>query len=57
MDMGMKYIYTSSHMPLHMVELQIKRNDVKHFKNVFLWPSGMHINQSDCAVTVRNHKY
>ena len=28
MDMGMKYIHVSSHMPLHMAELQIKRNEV-----------------------------
>ena len=25
MDMGMKYIHVSSHMPVHMAELQIKR--------------------------------
>ena len=36
MDMGMKYIYISSHMPLLMAELQVKRNEVQHFMNVFL---------------------
>ena len=37
-------IYFLSHMPLHMAELQIKQNEVWNFENVFLWPSGMHIN-------------
>ena len=36
MDMGMKYIYMSSHMPLHMAELQVKWNEVQHFVNGFL---------------------
>ena len=36
--MGMKYIYMSSHMLLHIVELQW--NDVKHFKNVLSDPVG-----------------
>ena len=51
MEMGKKYIYISSHMPLHMAELQVKWNDVQHFKIIFLWPCGMHINQTDCAIT------
>ena len=37
-------------MPLYMAELQIKWNGVKNCKNVFLWPSGMYMNQSGCAV-------
>ena len=36
MDMAMKYIYMSSHMPLHMTELQVKRNEVQHSMNVFV---------------------
>ena len=35
MDMGMKYIYMPSHILPHMVELQIKQNEVYHFKNIF----------------------
>ena len=34
MDMGITYIYMSSHILLHVAELQIKRNKVQHFKNL-----------------------
>ena len=52
--MGMKYIYMSSHMPLHMAELQIKQNEVQHFKNVFFWQSGMHKSISQAVQLMEN---
>ena len=65
--MGMKYIYMSSDMPLHMAEWQIKRNEVFSSDQVgctsisqvvqLLGNKGLFIEVLINAAFVRHHKW
>ena len=51
MGIGMKYIYLSPDIHLHVVDWQIMWNTVELFENIILRPGVMHIIQSVCAAT------